>query len=271
VRPVNLIPPDQRKGAARAAGEATPVGVYVLLGTLGVALLAVVAMVLTTNSVNSKTEELSKVKAEEQGVKEVADALRPYGTFAQISEARQTEISALTSSRFNWERALRQLSRTIPDDVWLLNIGGSVAPGIDVSDAGGGGNTSALREKANAPAFTMTGCTFSQHAVARMMTRMQNLDDVTDVQLAKSARKDDQDQGGGGAVTQTADPTQASDSADCVGNSRITKFDLLVVFGGAPGAAVDAGTNAGASAPPPLAQSQNAAAAAVTQSGGTTP
>ena len=29
----------------------------------------------------------------------------------------------------------------------------------------------------------MTGCTYSQHAVARMMTRMQNLDDVTDVEL----------------------------------------------------------------------------------------
>jgi Tfp pilus assembly protein PilN len=266
VRPVNLIPPDQRKGAARAAGDGTPVGIFVLFGALGVALLSVVALVLTTNQVNSKTEELSKVQAQEQGVKQVADALRPYGTFAQIQQARRLEISTITSSRFNWERALRQLSRAIPEDAWLLNLSGSIAPGVDVSE-GGGGDVASLREKANAPAFSMTGCTSSQHAVARMMTRMQNLDDVTDVQLSKSVRKEEQ--GAGTAVAATADSTQSVDSTDCVGSSRITKFDLLIVFGGAPGASVDPTANAGASAPPPLAQSQNAAQAAAAPTGGT--
>jgi Tfp pilus assembly protein PilN len=270
VRPVNLIPPDQRRGAARAAGEKTPVGSYVLLGGLGVALLSVVALVLTTNQVNGKTEKLSKVQAQDQGVKQVADALRPYGTFAQIQRARQLEISTLTSSRFNWERALRQLSRAIPEDVWLLNLSGSLAPGIEVSDAGGGGDVSNLRAKANAPAFAITGCTYSQHAVARMMTRMQNLDDVTDVQLAKSARKEEQDQAGAAAaVTDTSASSTAQDTSDCVGSARITKFDLLIVFGGAPGASLDATSGAGASAPPPLAQSQTAAQTAASPTGAT--
>jgi Tfp pilus assembly protein PilN len=269
VRPVNLIPPDQRRGASRAAGETTPVGAYVLIGALGVALLSVMALVLTTNQVNGKTEKLSTVQAQDQGVKQVADALRPYGTFAQIQRARQLEISTLTSSRFNWERALRQLSRAIPEDVWLLNLSGSLAPGIEVSDAGGGGDVSNLREKANAPAFAITGCTYSQHAVARMMTRMQNLDDVTDVQLAKSARKDEQDQAAAAPVTDTTASSTAQDTSDCVGSSRITKFDLLIVFGGAPGASLDDTSGAGASAPPPLAQSQNAAQAAATPAGGT--
>jgi Tfp pilus assembly protein PilN len=274
LRPVNLIPPDQRKGAARAAGvDARPLGVYVLFAVLGVALLSVLALVLTTNSVNSKTDELSKVKAEEQGTKQVADALRPYGQFAQIQQARKLEISSMVASRFDWQHALHQLSLAIPENVWLLNLSGTLSPAIDVEDAGGGGDTSNLRQKANAPAFSITGCTYSQHAVARMMTRMQNLDDVTDVQLAKSERKDEEALGGGTAApTQAPDSSASQDTQDCVGPARLTKFDLLIVFGAAPTAAPDAAGGSAASNPSSAAQAigtaNNAAATAQGASAG---
>jgi Tfp pilus assembly protein PilN len=242
VRPVNLIPPDQRKGAARAAGaDTSPVGVYVFFGVLGVVFLCLLALVLTSNQINSKTEEVSKVQAQEQGAKQVADALRPYGTFAQVQQARKLEISTLASTRFNWERSLRQLSRAIPDDVWLLNLSGTLTPQIEVDDSGGGGDVATLRQKANAPAYALTGCTNSQHSVARMMTRMQNLDDVTDVELSKSAKKDEQDSGAGAAagVAGAAGTSSTEDAQDCIGGKNITKFDMLVVFGAAPGAQAD--------------------------------
>jgi Tfp pilus assembly protein PilN len=265
VRPVNLIPPDQRKGAARGAADTAPVGLYALFGALGVALLCVLALVLTNNSVNSKTEELSKIKVEAEGAKQVADALRPYGTFAQVQQARNVEISSLVASRFNWERALRQLSHVIPEDVWLLNLSGTLSPEIDVEDAGGGGDVTNLRQKAKAPALAMTGCTYSQPKVARMMTRMQNLDDVTDVQLAKSAKKDEADQGGGPAVAQTADSSSATEDAqDCVGGDNITKFELLIVFGGAPTASPETAGAAGnpSSAAQAISAAQGAAVTA---------
>ncbi len=268
MRPVNLIPPDQRKGASRAVGEDTsPVGVYAFFGVLGVALLCLVALVLTTNKINGKTEELSKVQVQSQGAKQVADALRPYGQFAQIQQARKTQISTLASTRFNWERSLRQLSRAIPEDVWLLSLSGTLTPDIEVEDAGGGGDVSNLRQKAMAPAFAISGCTYSQHSVARMMTRMQNLDDVTDVQLSKSARKDETTQGGGaGATDTTGQGGSNQDAQDCVGGKKITKFDLLVVFGAASAATADATTPVDPSSATSTAQAigaaQNAAATA---------
>jgi Tfp pilus assembly protein PilN len=267
VRPVNLIPADQRRGAARVAGaDGSPVGIYAFFGVLGVALLCVLALVLTTNQVSSKTQQLSKVQSQEQGAKQVADALRPYGQFAQVQQARQLEISSLVATRFDWERALNQLSLAIPNNVWLLGLSGTLSPKIDVAAAGGGG-ASTLRQKAEAPAFAITGCTYSQHAVARMMTRMQNLDDVTDVQLAKSARKDDSTAGAGAATAAppTTDPNAAAqDSQDCVGSSRITKFDLLIVFGAAPsapGAAAGGTSTSGGSTPTPSSTAQSLATA----------
>jgi Tfp pilus assembly protein PilN len=257
VRPVNLIPPEERRGAARVGAEHAPIRIYVVLGVLGVVLLSVLALVLTNNQINAKTEDLSETSAEEQGAKQVADALRPYGQFAQVEQTRKAAVAQLASSRFDWERALQQLSRAIPANVWLLTLTGTASPSVNLEAAGGGEGASQVREKFNAPAFIVAGCTFSQHAVARMMTRMQNLDGVTDVELGKSERKDEAAAAGGAGDAQAAGGQQAEeDASNCVGSERVTQFDMLIVFGGAasalPGAA---GTPAGI----PTNAAQNAA------------
>jgi Tfp pilus assembly protein PilN len=255
MRPINLIPVDQRRGAGRPGAERSSAG-YIALGALGAAVLCVLAVVLTSNQINSKTEELADIQADSQSQKQVADALRPYGQFADLQRARATQIQTLAQSRFDWERPLRQLSRAIPRNVWLLTVSGSEAPGVEV-DSGAGGDTATIRKESQAPAFTISGCTYSQHAVARMMTRMRNLDDVTEVHLAKSARKETSDE----ATGAPADEAAQEDIQDCTGSKRVTKFDMLVVFGGA-GSAAAAGQAAGAApgAAAPIADANAAAA-----------
>jgi Tfp pilus assembly protein PilN len=261
VRPVNLIPLDERRGTARGGSAATGIRVYILLGGLGAALICVLALVLTANSVNNRKQELAKVQVQQQGVKEVADALRPYGQFAQLQQARQQQIASIISSRFDWERSLRQLSLAIPANVWILNLDATLDPSVEVEGSGGGGgDLQTLRQQSPAPAFAITGCAFSHHAVARMMVRMQNLDDVTSVRFADSARKEE-DQS---ATAQPAQPQtgQAAeqDATDCVGSNRITKFDILVVFGNAPSAAGSA-PSPDAAAAAPSSTTQNLAKA----------
>jgi Tfp pilus assembly protein PilN len=267
---------EQRRGTARGPGARTNVGVYVVLGALGAAVVCVLAFVMVSNSINGKTEKLSEVQAQAQGEKQVADALRPYGQFADLQRARYAQITSLTTGRFDWERALRQLSLAIPENVYLLTVAATESPDVEIDAGGSGGDVTNLRKKTTAPAFAMTGCTYSQHAVARMMTRMRNLDDVTEVRLAKSARKEETDQSAGGAVTNDQSQ-QTQDIQDCVGSSRVTKFDLLVEFGGAEAgatAAGQAGVPAGSAAPIAAAQgavqqSSGASAAAGGATGGT--
>jgi Tfp pilus assembly protein PilN len=275
MRPVNLIPVEQRRGASRGPGGRASFAGYIALGVLGAAVLCVLAVVTTSNQINSKTEELAEIEGDSQSERQVADTLRPYGQFADLQRARMTQIETLAQSRFNWERPLRQLSKALPRNVWLLTVAATEAPGVEVDGGGAGGDVSSLREQAQAPAFTITGCTYSQHAVARMMTRMRNLDDVTEVQLAKSARKDSSDQGGGTAITEAPAGQEQEDIQDCTGSARVTKFDILVIFGGASSAAAAAGgaaVPAGSAAPiadanAAAAQGNQASAAA----GGTTP
>jgi Tfp pilus assembly protein PilN len=252
VRPINLIPVEQRRGAARTPGGRTGVGVYALLGGLGAAVVCVLAFVLFSNSINEKTEKLAAVQAQSQGEKQVADALRPYGQFADIQKARHQQISTLAGERFDWERSLRQLSLAIPRNVYLLNVTATGSPAVEIDGGDSGGELSNIRDKTEAPAFVMTGCTYSQHAVARMMTRMRNLDEVTKVTLAKSERKEDTVGGAGGPGVTSGDSKTPQDIQDCIGSSRVTKFDLLVEFGGSEAeaaAAAAAGAAAGAAAP----------------------
>jgi len=250
VRPINLIPTEQRRGAAaRGPGARPSVAGYAVLGVLGAAVLCVLAVVVTSNQINSKQDKLAGIQTQSQSEKQVADALRPYGQFADIQRARVTQINTLAASRFNWERPLRQLALALPRNVWLLTVAATVSPDVEVDSGGSGGDISNLRDKSTAPAFAITGCTYSQHAVARMMTRMRNLDDVTGVHLAKSARREATDQGGGTAVAASGEGSAASSQevADCTGSARVTKFDILIEFGGAAVAAsATAGADAGA-------------------------
>jgi Tfp pilus assembly protein PilN len=269
VRPVNLIPLDERRGSARAPGASSGVRVYIVLGALGAALLCVLALVLTQNKINSRSSELAEVQAKGQGLKQVADALRPYGQFADLQQARKTEIAALASSRFDWEHSLRQLSRAIPSNVWIINLAATLSPDVEVDSGGGGGDLASMREKTEAPAFAITGCTFSHRTVARMMVRMQNLDEVTRVRFAKSTRREDSGAAPAPAPTAAGDQqTAQQDSGDCVGSSRVTKFDILVEFGGAQGAGGTAATDAGGS-PTGVSQQLAKAQSAASPAGGT--
>ena len=61
-----------------------------------------------------------------------------------MAKARVQTVRDLAGSRFDWEQALRDLSRAIPADVTLTSLTGDIA-----TDAGGGG--SALRCAISAP------------------------------------------------------------------------------------------------------------------------
>ncbi len=192
MRPINLIPAEQRRGASRGPGARTSFNGYIVLGALGAAVLCALAVVTTSNKINSKTEELAGIQGDSQQEKQVADALRPYGQFADLQRARMTQIKTVAAGRYDWERALRQLSKAIPRNVWLLSVGATRSSGVGLDT--GVARPAQARARTRTPlSFAINGCTYSQHAVARMMIRMRNLDDVTAVNLAKSVRKDEAD------------------------------------------------------------------------------
>ena len=97
---------------------------------------------------------------------------------------KQTRVRALNtalSRRVVWDRVFRELSLVLPDDVWLSTLAARspVSPSLAVAPAPVTGTVAATE-------FTLDGYTYSQPAVARLLTRLSVIPDLVNVQLQQS-------------------------------------------------------------------------------------
>jgi Tfp pilus assembly protein PilN len=216
MRPVNLIPPEERRGdRAPTRTGALP---YVILGAL-VAVLAGVAMtVLTSNKISDRKAEVATLEAQRAEAQARADALQPYADLANLATQRSSTVTSLAQSRFDWDRVLRELSLVIPDDVWLTQLGGTVTPEVQLADA----PQVSLRDQVPGPALAIVGCGASHEAVASFLQSLRDIDGVTRVAIESDSRPDQTSNvsaGGGGAS-----------AADCRTRRFISQFKIVAAF-----------------------------------------
>jgi len=88
-------------------------------------------------------------------------------------------LSTALTSRVAWDRVFREFSLVLPDDVWLttLTAKSPISPLTNVSTSSPGGAPSQ---------FTIQGRTYSHDGVARLLSRLQVVPDLTNVQLQSS-------------------------------------------------------------------------------------
>ncbi|MEX0992363.1 MAG: hypothetical protein WDZ37_00030 [Solirubrobacterales bacterium] len=263
MRPVNLIPVDERRGASRARPKGGGKGAYVVLGVLGALVLGVFVLTSTNNQINehkSKKAELDKQAAQAEGV---AQKFAAYGDTQTAAQQRFDAVYGVVKGRFDFERRLRQLTHVIPDDVTIDTLkatldagaggGGSGAAGGGPGSAGeSGGEEGEGRSQIPGPAFEMSACTSSGGwpSVAVMITRMRNIDGVTKILAGKPSRSDSSGDAAGG------DAAGGAEGGGCSAGG-IT-FDLVVGFE-APAESVPASSDPAGSARTATQQAQGAA------------
>jgi Tfp pilus assembly protein PilN len=228
MRPVNLIPPEDRRGdraPLRAGGLS-----YVVVGALAAVLVAVLALVMTQNSITDRESEIAELEVVRDAAAARAAALAPYAEFASIEEQREQTIASLAQSRFDWERVLRELALVIPANVKLDELQAATAGG---SEAGGDETSTGTTANAgSAPSLSMSGCTPTHDDVAAFVAALEDIDGVTRVGLESSTK----------SKAAETDATQAPASGEAGGGCSVgeTSFALLAVFDGAATATVPA-------------------------------
>lgn len=226
MRPVNLIPPEQRRGAD--APSRTGALSYVLVGVLAVVLIGVTATVVFSNKVSDKEDEIAVLEAKAAETSARAESLATYTTFQGIHDARVETVAQLATSRFDWQRVLQELARILPRRIWLTNLTGTVGPEVQLQNKGEDGG---LRESIPGPALVVVGCGRTQDDVARLVAAMRDIDGVTRVTAADSAKA-------------TNDAGAAGDES-CQTKPNIPQFHLVAAFDGvsvAPAGAAATGT-----------------------------
>jgi Tfp pilus assembly protein PilN len=209
MKPVNLVPQDQRR---RAPSEGSGKGAHVLLGILTVLLAMAVVYVLSANSVTQKESQAEQARIEADQLEAQAAAKNSFTDFAEIAQTRAASVASVASTRFDWERLMRELSRVMPEGSWLTSANASVT---GATDAAASATTPAAGATAGAgaPSANLVGCTPKHSDVARTMVRLRQLHRVVDVELTQSSREGAQD------------TTAAIDSC-----GRNTSFDLTLTF-----------------------------------------
>ena len=178
---MNLLPPEHRVREGARRGSA-----YVVVGALAAAVVLMLSYGYVISGVRSDENELASLKEEAGEARATADALSPYGQFADMKDRRQQSVRMVADSRFDYERLTRQLARILPNGVWVGHL--EVAPAEPSAEAVDAGADAPVTPAALPPALKVTGCAPSQDVVADTLDRLRALSGATNVALGSSTR-----------------------------------------------------------------------------------
>jgi Tfp pilus assembly protein PilN len=222
MRPVNLIPPDERRGdeAPLRTGHL----VYVLTAGMVLLLLGIVAVALTSKQISDRQDQQASLQQDLDQATARANSLAAFTNFRSVQESRLATVTSLAQSRFDWSRVLNELALVLPSDVSLSSVSGSVSPDVAVQSSGDGGG-SGLRGEIEAPALEIAGCAPGQDAVAGFVAALEDIDGVTRVGLESS----NVDSAASGSSS-----SSSSGATDCEAGPRTASFQIVVAFDAVP-------------------------------------
>ena len=179
MRAVNLLPRDH--GQRTIKKESLPVLVGGCAGLLVVAVLGAMFM-MGSGKIASAKRNLDDLNRQFEALPPPPPG--PSAGQQQLAGEQSARVSALTTamaSRVSWDRVFCEFSLVLPDDVWLstLSAKSPVSPSLATAPAPVTGAVAATE-------FTLDGYTYSQPAVARLLTRLSVIPDLVNVQLQQS-------------------------------------------------------------------------------------
>lgn len=185
MRAVNLLPKDdlaansiRNEDPAVVVGSA--LGLVVLIALGGAFYLAHAQAGTQQQKLNAARLELGKLSLIKPPVVKVPKVTRPIIPIPAVTgeeSARLTAVSTAMSTRIAWDRILRDFALVIPDDVTITTLtmtapsNAPVLPGTPPSGT---------------PGFNLGGTTFSHDSVARLLSRLMLMPDLTNVALTAS-------------------------------------------------------------------------------------
>ena len=160
----------------------TKTNIPVVVGVAGAVLSTVLIGMMymsASSAVHDRQQQLDTLRRELAVVPPPVQQSSAETGLATEQKARVTAVTAAMSRRVAWDRVLREVTLVLPQDVWLISLAG-ISPASP-------GSVAAPVAAAGAPTgFTLNGYTYSQDGVARVLTRLMVVPDLSNVQLSSS-------------------------------------------------------------------------------------
>src|SRR4051812_41746531 len=189
MRAINLLPSDARsrksfKDEDPAVVVGSAVGAVVILA-LAAGFLNVHGKVGKEQSkLNAARAQLAQLSLQKREVPKTVkpvkqQAIVPVPAITAEEQPRLAAVTTAMSQRIAWDRILREFSLILPEDVSIASIQ-LTAPSTDTTVAPVAGATN----------FSISGSAYSHDGVARFLSRLDLIPDLTGVTLAGSSGKD---------------------------------------------------------------------------------
>ncbi len=193
MRAVNLLPKDV--GGRRSRRSLSPVALVALFGAAVVATGLSAGFIHARSTLDAKQTELEAAKVELAVTPKPARKAKNADNGLAAERAQRAQaLGAAYSKRVAWDRVLRRFALVLPDDIWLTGLTAN-APDASASGTAPAPSSSSSAPASGAPtagapsAFMVTGYGYSHEGVARLLSRLEVLPDLTNVQLQSSARQ----------------------------------------------------------------------------------
>jgi Tfp pilus assembly protein PilN len=172
MRAVNLLPKDAKSGGSFTAQNLPAV----VGGGMGLLVVVVLAAGFLNASSKVATAQQAYDQAQAQLLKTpvppppVASTNTTPAAVVNEKAPRLQAVAAVLGQRIAFDRILREFSQVLPSDVWISSL-----------------TMSAPTTAGAANGFSISGTTYSYDSVARMLSRMSLVPDLSGVQLQSTA------------------------------------------------------------------------------------
>ena len=186
MKAVNLLPADYKQVRQASFGSGLSKHPVALGGT---AAAVVVAALLGVSYQSASKDATRNQNALDALQARIAAVSQPLNAADQSVRERVQELTTADASRVSWDGFMAKLARVLPEDVWLSTLSiqetAPVTPSTDPAAPAAPAPTTPVPGVAPT-GFTVTGFTYSQASVARLMRRLSMLPWLSDVSLQSS-------------------------------------------------------------------------------------
>ena len=179
----NLLPKEEVRAEKESKQSAIPHVIVALAGVLVFAALA--AFYLSSSAaVTKKSGELDDLRGDLASLQVPEKQPQAPSEGPNIDSERAARTAALSTAladRLAWDRVLRELALVLPADVTLVTLD-ATAPSPGSAGAATSGGVSSFR---------VTGTSASQASVARLLSRLQVIPELQNVQLEFATASED--------------------------------------------------------------------------------
>jgi Tfp pilus assembly protein PilN len=188
MKAVNLLPSDHR--GLRRPSPIEPLvknPLLVLAIVFAIAVVGGLALQLRSASSTVSSRQATLRQLEDQFAR--LPKPQPGAVGAQQTQAaRLSTVTSVAEHREPWDGFLSAVSLVMPEDVWLLSMNASGQSATTPAPSAAAGSSTPATPASSSTAFSITGYTYTQPSVARLMRRLALVPWLNGVSLTTSTK-----------------------------------------------------------------------------------